>query len=114
MIPPAALISSAAIISESRTVCSEIAMAPEVEFRKPSLTLSPLVSTQVSAPAPAESSSSVFEPQAVRAMAATITVAAAAWMRECLVFNVGPLECPGLPGSARDTEGAGTKSGTAL
>ena len=46
MMPPAALISSAASMSESRTVCSLMAIAPDVEFRKPSLTVSP--STQVS------------------------------------------------------------------
>ena len=44
--PPSALISSAASMSESRTVCSLMAIAPDVEFRKPSLTVSP--STQVS------------------------------------------------------------------
>src|SRR3954471_13506050 len=45
--PPPALISVAARPSESRTVCSLMAIAPDVEFRNPSLTLSPL--TQVSA-----------------------------------------------------------------
>src|SRR4051794_29651846 len=44
--PPPALISVAARPSESRTVCSLMAIAPDVEFRKPSLTVSPL--TQVS------------------------------------------------------------------
>jgi hypothetical protein len=78
MIPPSALISSAASVSESRTVCSEIAMAPDVELRKPSLMLSPPVSTHDSAPPPAESSSSVFEPpQAVSTIAAATIVAAA-------------------------------------
>ena len=42
MMPPLALISSAASRSESRTVCSLMAMAPDVEFSKPSLTVSPL------------------------------------------------------------------------
>src|SRR4051812_11015336 len=44
--PPPALISVAARPSESRTVCSLMAIAPDVEFRNPSLTVSPL--TQVS------------------------------------------------------------------
>jgi hypothetical protein len=46
MIPPSALISSTASSSESRTVCSLMAIGPEVEFRRPSVTVSP--STQVS------------------------------------------------------------------
>src|SRR5258708_6287840 len=49
MMPPPALISLAASMSESRTVCSLIAIAPDVEFRNPSLTEVPV--TQVSAAA---------------------------------------------------------------
>ncbi len=46
--PPAALISSVARIERRRgTVCSLMAITPEVEFRKPRVTVSP--STQVSA-----------------------------------------------------------------
>ena len=48
--PPAALISSTAIASESLTVFSLMAMVPDSEFRKPILTESPLVSTQLAAP----------------------------------------------------------------
>ena len=44
--PPPVLISSTAISSESRTVCSLIAITPDVELSRPSSTVSP--STQVS------------------------------------------------------------------
>src|SRR5690348_12956535 len=50
--PPAALISSAAICSESCTVFSLIAIVPDNEFRKPILTVSPDVSTQLAAATP--------------------------------------------------------------
>ncbi len=72
--PPLALISSAARLSESRTVCSEIAMAPAVEFRNPSLMLSPEVSTQLFAPE-AESPSEDFEPHPLMTSAAVMTAA---------------------------------------
>ncbi len=48
--PPAALISSAARSSESRTVCSEIAIVPDSELRNPTLTVSPEVSTHEGSP----------------------------------------------------------------
>jgi hypothetical protein len=72
------LISSAARISESRTVCSLMAIGPEVEFRKPSVTVSP--STQVpeadspppsdppdDSPEPHPAANSVSEPAATTA-----------------------------------------------
>ncbi len=50
MIPPEALISSLAMRSESRTVCSLIAIAPEVELRRPSFTESPVTQVSVDPP----------------------------------------------------------------
>ena len=71
MMPPPALISLAASMSESRTVCSLIAIAPEVEFRKPSLTESP--STHVPELSPPElplaASSAESSPHALKSNA---------------------------------------------
>jgi hypothetical protein len=71
--PPSALISSMARPRESRTVCSLIDIAPEVELRNPSLMVSPEVSTQLSA---AVVPSSDLLPQAAR-LSAVRTASAA-------------------------------------
>jgi hypothetical protein len=47
--PPEALISSAAISSDLRTVVSLPAITPEVEFKNPTLMVLPEVSTQLAA-----------------------------------------------------------------
>jgi hypothetical protein len=52
-----------------------MAIAPEVEFRNPSLMVSPDVSTQLSAPALAVSLSLDFEPQLLRTRAAASNAA---------------------------------------
>ena len=76
--PPAALISSLAMASESRTVTSLIAIVPDSEFRKPTLTVSPSVFTQLVPPlVPVELEPTLLPPQADRAsVAATVMQAA--------------------------------------
>jgi hypothetical protein len=77
MTPPAALISSAAKLRESKTVFSLMAIVPESELMNPTLTLLPDVSTQELPPLAvelADAGSEIWLPQPVRA----VTIAAAA------------------------------------
>jgi hypothetical protein len=77
MTPPAALISSAARLSESKTVFSLIAMVPESELMNPTLTLLPVVSTQellALAVELAEAGSDIWLPQPARAVAIAAAV----------------------------------------
>src|SRR5581483_3639034 len=82
--PPESLISLAAMLSESNTVFSLIAMVPDREFRKPIFTVGPDVSTHDFA-AVAVPPESTFAPQAdsivtsARHAAATATVRVRAW-----------------------------------
>lgn len=64
--PPSALISLTARSSESRTVCSEIAIVPERELRKPIFTASPSVSTHEAAAEVSAVLSPVLAPQPER------------------------------------------------
>jgi hypothetical protein len=95
--PPAALISSTASLIASRTVTSLIAIVPESELSRPTLTVGPEVST--TAPPPADGAlalSPVLAPQAVSA-ATENAAAATATARRPRNLNMKP-PCPVISG----------------
>src|SRR5690349_14828273 len=91
--PPEALISAIASFSESRTVTSLIAMVPESELSRPTLTVSPLTSifAALSDDVPA---ASVFAPHAERATTAVSAAPPARKRRRRIRELLEPLDKP--------------------
>src|SRR4051812_4166175 len=111
MIPPSALISSAARMSESRTVCSLMAMGPEVEFKNPSLTESPSTQVPPDAPSPLPPEppdEPPLEPQPAATNASELTTATATNGRIRVFPNIDDLPS----GSHADVRGPGTYEGS--
>src|SRR3954468_14721853 len=89
--PPPALISSAAMCSTLETVFSEIAMPPVRELRKPSLMVSPEVSTQLGAadlPPDASSPARAPQPASTRATIVAMVPVATSGRSRLLVVDI--------------------------
>ena len=97
MMPPAALISSAAMCNTLETVFSEIAMPPVRELRKPSLMLSPEVSTQLAAGVllpDVSSPARAPQPASTRATVVPMAPAATSARSRLLVLDISECSVP--------------------